>query len=53
MLQPRAHGFSVGTVHTVRDDFFFGLSFLSFFSLEEPGDMACSKDNQVTGLEQN
>ncbi len=36
VLQPRVHSFSVGTVHTVRDDFFCGLS---VFSLEVPGDM--------------
>lgn len=36
VLRPRSHGFSVGTVHTDREDFFFGLS---FFSLAVPGDM--------------
>lgn len=50
MLQPLVHSFSVGTVHTVRDDFFFGLS---LFSLEVAGDMDWRVNNEETGLVQH
>lgn len=47
MLQPRVHSFSVGIVHTVRDDFFFGLS---FFSLEVAGDIDWRWNSEEAGL---
>lgn len=48
VLQRRVNSFSVGTVHTVRDDFFF--FDLSVFSLTVPGDMDCRGNNQEAGL---
>lgn len=52
VLQSRVHGFSTGTVHTVRDDVFCFLA-LSVFSFVVPGDILCrGKDgNDGTAVE--